>query len=239
MAILSVDGVTKRFGGLTAVNNVSFSVEPGEILGIIGPNGAGKTTLFSLISGFMKPDEGDVRFDGQSIIDMPTHVQVKRGLVRSFQIVQTFADMSVLDVVTTAALAHLPMREAIDFAAQAISRVGLGGKEHLTPAALSLQDKKLLEVAKCVATKPRLILLDEVMAGLTLAETEAPLAVIHELNASGATIVMVEHVMPVIMRTATRIAVINFGEKIAEGTPASITQDKRVIEAYFGENPDA
>jgi branched-chain amino acid transport system ATP-binding protein len=239
MAILEVKGITKRFGGLTAVNAVSFGVEPGEILGIIGPNGAGKTTLFALISGFLKPDEGDVTFDGVSIVGVPTHDLVGRGLVRSFQIVQTFADMSVLDVVTTAALAKLPMREAIDFAAQAIARVGLGGKEYLTPASLSLQDKKLLEVAKCVATKPRLILLDEVMAGLTLAETEAPLAVIRELNQSGVTIVMVEHVMPVIMRTATRIAVINFGEKIAEGTPQTIVDDKRVIEAYFGEHMDA
>jgi branched-chain amino acid transport system ATP-binding protein len=239
MSILSVQGVTKRFGGLTAVNAVNFDVAPGEILGIIGPNGAGKTTLFALISGFLKPDEGDVLFDGISIVGTPTHHLVARGLVRSFQIVQTFADMSVLDVVTTAALAKLSMREAMDFAAQTIERVGLGGKEYLTPASLSLQDKKLLEVAKCVATQPRLILLDEVMAGLTLAETEAPLAVIRELNASGVTIVMVEHVMPVIMRTATRIAVINFGEKIAEGTPATITEDKRVIEAYFGENPDA
>jgi branched-chain amino acid transport system ATP-binding protein len=239
MALLSVQGVTKRFGGLTAVNAVSFDVAAGEILGIIGPNGAGKTTLFSLISGFLTPDEGDVLFDGQSIKGVPTHVQVDRGLVRSFQIVQTFADMDVLDVVTTAALAKLPMVEAIDFAAATIQRVGLGGKEYLTPAVLSLQDKKLLEVAKCVATKPRLILLDEVMAGLTMAETEAPLAVIRELNASGVTIVMVEHVMPVIMRTATRIAVINFGEKIAEGTPQSIVEDKRVIEAYFGEHLDA
>lgn len=239
MSLLSVQSVTKRFGGLTAVNAVSFDVAAGEILGIIGPNGAGKTTLFSLISGFLTPDEGDVLFDGQSIKGVPTHQQVDRGLVRSFQIVQTFADMSVLDVVTTAALAKLPMIEAIDFAADTIRRVGLGGKEHLTPAVLSLQDKKLLEVAKCVATKPRLILLDEVMAGLTLAETEAPLAVIRELNASGVTIVMVEHVMPVIMRTATRIAVINFGEKIAENTPAGIIEDKRVIDAYFGEHLDA
>ncbi len=239
MALLSVQGVTKRFGGLTAVDAVSFDVEPGEILGIIGPNGAGKTTLFSLISGFLAPDQGDVLFDGQSIKALPPHRQVERGLVRSFQIVQTFAAMSVLDVVTTAALARLPMVEAIDFAAQTIRRVGLGGKERLTPAVLSLQDKKLLEVAKCVATKPRLILLDEVMAGLTLAETEAPLAVIRELNASGVTIIMVEHVMPVIMRSATRICVINFGEKIAEGTPQSIIAERRVIDAYFGEHLDA
>ena len=239
MAILAVEGLTKRFGGLTAVNDVSFSVEPGEILGIIGPNGAGKTTLFSLISGFLKPSAGDVSFEGRSIVGEAPHRLVARGLVRSFQIVQTFADMDVLDVVTTAALSRRPVREAVDFAAEAIRRVGLAGKEFLTPASLSLQDKKLLEVAKCIATEPRLILLDEVMAGLTMAETEAPLAVIRELNAQGVTIVMVEHVMPVIMRSATRIVVINFGEKIAEGTPATIVEDQRVVDAYFGEHMDA
>ena len=239
MAILEVAGLTKCFGGLTAVNDVSFSVEKGEILGIIGPNGAGKTTLFSLISSFLKPTSGDVIYEGESIVGVPPHVLVQRGLVRSFQIVQTFADMDVMDVVTTAALSRRPMQEAEDYAADVIRRVGLGGKERLTPASLSLQDKKLIEVAKCVATEPRLILLDEVMAGLTLAETEAPLAVIRELNRQGVTVVMVEHVMPVIMRAATRIVVINFGEKIAEDTPATIVEDQRVIDAYFGELVDA
>ncbi|WP_296581770.1 ABC transporter ATP-binding protein [Xanthobacter sp.] len=239
MAILSVEAVTKRFGGLTAVNGVSFAVKPGEILGIIGPNGAGKTTLFSLISGFLRPTSGDVRYDGKSIVGKAPHELVKSGLVRSFQIVQTFADMNVLDVVTTAALSRRPMAEAVDAAAEVIRHVGLGGKEYLTPAGLSLQDKKLIEVAKCVATEPRLILLDEVMAGLTLAETEAPLEVIRDLNRRGVTIVMVEHVMPVIMRTATRLVVVNFGEKIAEGTPATVVEDQRVIDAYFGEMVDA
>ncbi len=239
MAILAVEGLTKSFGGLTAVNGVSFSVEAGEILGVIGPNGAGKTTLFSLISGFLPPTSGDVLFDGRSIVGQPPHVLVRRGLARSFQIVQTFADMSVLDVVTTAALSRRPVRAAIEFAAFSIARVGLAGKEKLTPASLSLQDKKLLEVAKCIATEPRLILLDEVMAGLTLHETEAPMAVIRELNAQGVTIVMVEHVMPVIMRAATRLVVVNFGQKIAEGAPAEVVEDKRVIEAYFGADMDA
>ncbi len=239
MAILEVDGVTKRFGGLVAVDAVSFSVEKGEILGIIGPNGAGKTTLFGLISSFMPPTAGDVRFEGRSIVGTPPHLLVKDGLVRSFQIVQTFADMSTLDVVTTAALVRRPMREAIDYAALILKRVGLSGKEFLTPKQLSLQDKKLLEVAKCVATDPRLILLDEVMAGLTLAETEAPLAVVRELNAQGVTIVMIEHVMPVIMRAAHRMIVLNFGAKIAEGTPQQILEDKAVKDAYFGDHIDA
>lgn len=239
MAILEVDGVTKRFGGLVAVDSVSFGVEPGEILGIIGPNGAGKTTLFGLISGFIPPSAGDVRFGGDSIVGVAPHLLVRRGLVRSFQIVQTFADMSTLDVVTTAALVRRPMREAIDYAGHVLSRVGLSGKENLTPKQLSLQDKKLLEVAKCVATDPRLILLDEVMAGLTLAETEAPLAVVRELNRQGTTIVMIEHVMPVIMRAAHRMIVLNFGAKIAEGTPEQILQDKAVVDAYFGDHIDA
>ena len=239
MAILEVEGVTKRFGGLVAVDSVSFRVEQGEILGIIGPNGAGKTTLFGLISGFLPPTAGDVRFEGRSIVGTPPHLLVKQGLVRSFQIVQTFADMSTLDVVTTAALVRRPLREAIDYAALILERVGLSGKEFLTPKQLSLQDKKLLEVAKCVATDPRLILLDEVMAGLTLAETEAPLAVVRELNAQGVTIVMIEHVMPVIMRAAHRMIVLNFGAKIAEGTPQQILEDKAVKDAYFGDHIDA
>ncbi|MFO1133951.1 MAG: ABC transporter ATP-binding protein [Rhodoblastus sp.] len=239
MAILEVEGATKRFGGLVAVDSVSFSVEKGEILGIIGPNGAGKTTLFGLISGFLPPSAGDVRFEGRSIVGTPPHLLVKDGLVRSFQIVQTFADMSTLDVVTTAALVRRPLREAIDYAALILARVGLSGKELLTPKQLSLQDKKLLEVAKCVATDPRLILLDEVMAGLTLAETEAPLAVVRELNAQGVTIVMIEHVMPVIMRAAHRMIVLNFGAKIAEGTPQQILEDKAVKDAYFGDHIDA
>lgn len=239
MAILEVDGVTKRFGGLVAVDSVSFGVEKGEILGIIGPNGAGKTTLFGLISGFIPPSSGDVRFEGRSIVGTAPHLLVKDGLVRSFQIVQTFADMSTLDVVTTAALVRRPLREAIDYAALILKRVGLSGKEFLTPKQLSLQDKKLLEVAKCVATDPRLILLDEVMAGLTLAETEAPLAVVRELNAQGVTIVMIEHVMPVIMRAAHRMIVLNFGAKIAEGTPQQILDDKAVKDAYFGDHIDA
>ena len=239
MAFLEVANVTKRFGGLVALNAISFSVGKGEIVGIIGPNGAGKTTLFGVISGFIAPSQGDVSYDGESIIGISPDRLVRRGLMRSFQIVQSFADMTALDVVTTAALTRRPMREAIDYAAQALIRVGLGGKELKVPLTLSLQDKKLLELAKCIATDPRCILLDEVMAGLTMSETAAPIAVIQELNRQGVTIVMVEHVMPVIMRLATRMVVINFGEKIAEETPEEILKDQRVIDAYFGDHLDA
>ena len=239
MSFLNVSGVTKRFGGLVALNDVTFSVARGELVGIIGPNGAGKTTLFGVISGFIAPSSGDVSYDGASIIGTSPDRLVQRGLMRSFQIVQSFADMTTLDVVTTAALTRRPMREAIDYAADALKRVGLGGKEAKMPATLSLQDKKLLELAKCIATDPTCILLDEVMAGLTMAETAAPIAIIQELNAQGVTVVMVEHVMPVIMRLAARMVVINFGEKIAEGTPDMIIKDQRVIDAYFGDHIDA
>jgi branched-chain amino acid transport system ATP-binding protein len=239
VAFLEVANITKRFGGLVALNAISFSVEEGEIVGIIGPNGAGKTTLFGVISGFIAPSVGEVTYDGESIIGISPDRLVRRGLMRSFQIVQSFADMTTLDVVTTAALTRRPMREAVDYAAQALLRVGLGGKENKTPLTLSLQDKKLLELAKCIATDPRCILLDEVMAGLTMAETAAPIAIIEELNQQGVTIVMVEHVMPVIMRLATRMVVINFGEKIAQGTPDEILKDQRVIDAYFGDHIDA
>ncbi|MBN9015218.1 MAG: ATP-binding cassette domain-containing protein, partial [Rhizobiales bacterium] len=143
MALLEVDKVTRRFGGLVAVNNVSFAVTEGEILGIIGPNGAGKTTLFSVISGFIPPSDGEIRFAGENIVGVSPDRLVRKGLVRSFQVVQTFADMTALDVVTTAALTRRPIREAIDYAAHVLQRVGMAGKELLTPATLSLQDKKL------------------------------------------------------------------------------------------------
>jgi branched-chain amino acid transport system ATP-binding protein len=239
VALLEVDNVSKRFGGLLALNGVSFAVEKGEILGIIGPNGAGKTTLFGVISGFIKPSSGDVRFDGSRIVGVSPDRLTRRGLIRSFQIVQTFADMTALDVVTTAALTRRPIREAVDYAADVLTRVGLGGKLDNTPTTLSLQDKKLLELAKCVATDPQCILLDEVMAGLTMAETEAPIGIIRELNQQGVTFVMVEHVIPVILRLATRMVVINFGEKIAEAAPDEIIKDRKVIDAYFGEHLDA
>jgi branched-chain amino acid transport system ATP-binding protein len=236
---LAIEDLTVSFDGFKAIDALNLYIDKNELRVIIGPNGAGKTTLFGLISGFIQPSAGEVRFDGAPITGVAPHIIVERSLVRSFQIVQTFADMSTLDVVTTAALVRRPLREAIDYAADVLARVGLGGKEQLTPKQLSLQDKKLLEVAKCVATDPRLILLDEVMAGLTLAETEAPLAVVRELNRQGATIVMIEHVMPVIMRTAHRMIVLNFGAKIADGTPQEILDNKTVVEAYFGDQLDA
>jgi branched-chain amino acid transport system ATP-binding protein len=234
-AVLEVEGLSKSFGGLVAVHDVSVSVARGEILGVIGPNGAGKTTLFGLISGFIKPTAGRVAFKGHPITGLPPHRIVQLGLTRSFQIVQLFADMTVLEAVTAAALLRNPMREAIRKAEAVLERIGLADIRHEVPTALSLQDKKLLEVAKCLATEPELILLDEVMAGLTLAEAQAPMRVIRDLQAGGIAFVMVEHVMPIVMSVADRLLVLNFGQKIADGTPAEIVANPAVREAYFGE----
>ena len=233
--MLEVRGVSKRFGGLQAVADVSFSVGRAEILGIIGPNGAGKTTMFNLVSGFLRPSAGEVVFKGKSLAGCAPHEIVRRGLSRSFQIAQTFADMPVIDVVTTGALLRRPMNAAIAHAAHVLDRLGLAHKAQSRPETLSLQDKKLLELAKCLATDPEMILLDEVMAGLTLGEAEVPLAAIQALQQSGITFVMIEHVMPIIMRSATRMVVLNFGQKVAEGAPEMIVADARVREAYFGD----
>jgi branched-chain amino acid transport system ATP-binding protein len=233
--ILDVKGLTRRFGGLLAVNDVSFSVNAGEIVALIGPNGAGKTTTFSMISGFQRPNAGSVMFDGVDTTHFAPHRIAELGLARSFQIMEIFAEMTVLDSITTGALLRLPIKKAIEFAGEVVARVGLKGREHVSPTSLSLQDRKLLELAKCLATQPKLILLDEVMSGLTLAEAEAPVAIIRELRASGITFVLVEHVMPIVMSLADRIVVLNFGEKAAEGTPSEILANQAVIDAYFGE----
>jgi branched-chain amino acid transport system ATP-binding protein len=238
-AILEVRELSKSFGGLTAVDRVSFDVRQGEILAVIGPNGAGKTTLFSLVSGFITPDSGSVTLAGAPITGLKPPAVARRGLARSFQIVQVFAGMSVLDAVTAAALLRLPLNDAIARARAVLDEIGLASRAEAIPDSLSMQDRKLLEIAKCIATGPRIILLDEVMSGLTLAEAQVPLAAIRRLRDGGITFVMVEHVMPVVMSLADRIVVLNFGQKVAEGTPDEIVADQAVREAYFGEDMDA
>jgi branched-chain amino acid transport system ATP-binding protein len=238
-AILEVRELSKSFGGLTAVDRVSFDVREGEILAVIGPNGAGKTTLFSLVSGFITPDSGSVMLAGAPITRLKPPAVARRGLARSFQIVQVFAGMSVLDAVTAAALLRLPLNDAIARARAVLDDIGLASRADAIPDSLSMQDRKLLEIAKCIATGPRIILLDEVMSGLTLAEAQVPLAAIRRLRDGGITFVMVEHVMPVVMSLADRIVVLNFGQKVAEGTPDEIVADQAVREAYFGEDMDA
>lgn len=238
-AILEVQGLTKRFGGLVALNGVSLRVRRGEIVGIIGPNGAGKSTLFGAVTGFVRPDSGAVRLGGADITGLAPHRIARLGLVRSFQLVQGFPDMDVMETITAAALLRRPLAEAKSHAAHVIRRIGLGGRERRMPGELSIQDKKRLEMAKCLATDPTVLLLDEVMSGLTLAEAEAPIGILRDLRERGLTIVLVEHVMPVVMRLADRIVVLNFGTVLAQGTPDEVTRDHTVQEAYLGDALDA
>jgi branched-chain amino acid transport system ATP-binding protein len=233
-ALLEVRHLTKSFGGLIALNDVSFDVNRGEILSIVGPNGAGKTTLFAMLSGFFKRDVGSVVLAGEDISRLPAHAIARKGLARSFQIVQVFADMTVRDTVITAALLHHPLKEARLHADEVLSELGLYEQRNESSTALSIQGRKRLELAKCVATNPKVILLDEVMAGLTLAEAETPVAAIRNLRDRGITFLLVEHVMPVVMQLADRILVLNFGQVLLQGSPSEVIADPQVQEAYLG-----
>ncbi|MBN8963475.1 MAG: ABC transporter ATP-binding protein [Rhizobiales bacterium] len=237
--LLAIRNLSKRFGGVTAVNDVSFDVRRGEILAVVGPNGAGKTTLFGLICGFIEQDSGTVRFDGEDVSRLAPHVIAKRGLVRSFQIVQIFPDLTVHETVVAAAMLHHPLPAARRIADELLVELDLAAKRDDLATSLPIQSRKRLELAKCVATQPKLIILDEVMAGLTLAEAEIPIAAIRKLRDRGITFLMVEHVMPVVLQLADRMLVLNFGEMIMEGTPSQVMAHPDVQEAYLGESLDA
>jgi branched-chain amino acid transport system ATP-binding protein len=234
--VLTLERVTKRFGGLTAVRDVSFEVRAGDLLGIIGPNGAGKTTLFNVIAGYYGPDEGRVSFDGQDITGRSPHAVCRLGLTRTFQIVKPFGNLSVLDNVMIGALTRLDsVREARAAAAEVVARCGLAPHAHARAKALPVGLRKRLEVARALATRPRLLLLDEVMAGLNPSELGGMVELLRRLHADGITLIVIEHVMAAMMRLAQRIVVLHHGERIAEGTPEEITRDRRVIDAYLGE----
>ena len=235
-ALLSLTGVTKRFGGLTAVRDVTLEVRSGDLLGIIGPNGAGKTTLFHVISGYFQPEEGRVVFDGRDVTGQPAHAISRLGLTRTFQIVKPFGNLSVLDNVMIGALTRVAStRQARAEAEGVIDLCGLGPHATVRARTLPLALRKRLEVARALATRPRLLLLDEVMAGLNPTELVAMIDLIRRLHAEGLTLIVIEHIMAAMMRLAQRIVMLHHGEKIAEGTPREIASDRRVIDAYLGE----
>jgi branched-chain amino acid transport system ATP-binding protein len=219
--ILALHGVTKRFGGLTAVSDVSLTVPAGELLGVIGPNGAGKTTLFNVISGYYRPDRGRVVFAGHDVVGLAPHAICRLGLTRTFQLVKPFGNLSVTDNVMIGALTRI----------QSIRAAHADARARTLPIGL----RKRLEVARALATRPRLLLLDEVMAGLNPTELAAMIELIQRLHGDGLTLIVIEHIMAAMMRLARRIVVLHHGETIAEGPPAAIAQDRRVVDAYLGE----
>ncbi len=235
MPLLTVTDLTKDFGGLRAVSRLSFDAEPGEILGLIGPNGAGKTTVFNLVTGFLRPSAGRILLEGRSVVGLRPHAVTRRGLARTFQVVKPFPRLSVRENVTLAAFSHeAARRRAEALAAHVLERVGLHDKLDSLAADLTLGEQKRLEIARALATGPRLLLLDEPMGGLNPREVNAACALVEQIRADGVSVILVEHVMKAIMRISNRIVVIHHGEKIADGSPERVVNDPGVIAAYLG-----
>ena len=236
MTLLDVQGVTRSFGGLRAVSNLSFAVERGSILGLIGPNGAGKTTTFSLISGFDRPNAGQILFKGERITGLSPDVICLRGLTRTFQIMQAFPKLTVLQNVMIGAYArHRAVAAARAHATEVLQKLGMAARVDEQARNLTLADLKRLEIAKALATSPELLLLDEVVSGLTPTEVEELVGLIRNIRADGVTIVMIEHVMQAIMALSDTIVVLHHGEKIFEGQPRQVATNPAVVQAYLGE----
>jgi len=240
MSILSVQGVTKRFGGLLANDDISFAMEEGEILGLIGPNGAGKSTLFNCVAGYYPATSGRIEFRGREITGMAPEAICRAGIARTFQLVRVFREMSVLENVMVGAFALTPgTDEARRHAREVIDRLGLSAKTHMTAMNLTVSEQKRVQLARALATRPRLLLLDEVMAGLTPQETAEAVRLVRSLREDGITMIVVEHVMEVVMPISDRVVVLDYGKKIAEGDPKEIVRDEKVIKAYLGEKRGA
>ena len=235
MALLELTGVTKRFGGLTAVDSVDLNVNEGEILGLIGPNGAGKTTLFAIIAGYLKPTEGKIVFDGKDITGMETHRIAHMGMNRTFQVVKPFGDMTVLENVMVGALMRdSNIKHAREKTIEILEFCGLKENLDFLGRELTVAKKKRLEVARALACNPKILLLDEVMAGLTPSEVQGATELIFNIHNSGVTLLVIEHVMEVIMPISDRVAVLNYGKKIVDCAPQEAVSNPEVMAAYFG-----
>jgi branched-chain amino acid transport system permease protein len=233
--VLDARGVSRAFLGLQALSEVSFEVREGEILGIIGPNGAGKTTLFNVLNGFLLPDRGEIRWLGEPVTGLRPHLVCRRGIGRTFQVVRFFPHLTVLENVMVGAFAHGGTPAAAETRArEALERVGLGGRAGIRPAGLTTLDLRLMELARCLATRPRLALLDEPLAGLSSDGVEVVSTMIRRLRTAGVTVVIIEHTIQALVKIADRLVVLDQGRRLAEGLPGEVTRNPAVIEAYLG-----